>query len=426
MSILCRLLTICVIVWIYPGVQYQILAQDILNENKVYSPNIKTILLHPVGNETAFPAIRLNSGDRLILRFDDMDEGVKNYQYTFVHCNADWTPSRLSKNEYLDGMTDNFIQNYEFSFNTFFPYTHFFVSFPNQNVRFKISGNYLLIVYENSINNPVLTRRFIVFEEVANVGIDIRRPTDVRFNNTHQEVDVFLNHPGYVIPDPYMDLNLTILQNQRWDNAITTLKPMFVQQGRIIYNYDNGENLFQGGNEFRVFDMKNLQVLGIGMMKTELDQNNWNVYLFRESPRRAERYVFWQDINGQYVIRRQNASNPHAEGDYAWVDFQLMVPSPFADGDIFVWGQLSDWQLLPDFRMNYDYEKRAYTARILLKQGYYNYLYAMQTDEGLADVMPVEGSYWETENEYTAIFYHREIGIRYDRVIGFARLASRR
>jgi hypothetical protein len=403
-----------------------LIAQDVIYENRIYSPSVRTVLFHPVGNETGFPAIRLRSNDRLMIRFDDMDEGVKNYQYTFVHCNADWTPSRLSKNEYLSGMTDNFIQNYEFSFNTFFPYTHFYLSFPNQNVGFKISGNYLLIIYEDNINKPVITRRFIVYEEITNAGIEVRRPTVVQLNNTHQEVDVFLSHPGYVIPDPYQDLHLTILQNQRWDNAITHLKPVFVQAGRVIYNFDNGENTFPGGNEFRVFDMKNLQVLGIGMMKTELNENNWNVYLFRESPRNRDRYVFWQDINGQMVIRRQNSNNSHIEADYAWVDFQLLVPEPFAEGNVYVWGQLSDWQLLPDFVMNYDYDARAYKAKIFLKQGYYNYLYALQNFSGIADPGPIEGNFWETENEYTVIFYHREIGIRYDRIIGFARLSSRR
>ncbi|KFD38204.1 type IX secretion system plug protein [Schleiferia thermophila] len=409
------------------SLQCQVLiAQDVIYENRIYSPSVRTVLFHPVGNETGFPAIRLRSNDRLMIRFDDMDEGVKNYQYTFVHCNADWTPSRLSKNEYLSGMTDNFIQNYEFSFNTFFPYTHFYLSFPNQNVGFKISGNYLLIIYEDNINKPVITRRFIVYEEITNAGIEVRRPTVVQLNNTHQEVDVFLSHPGYVIPDPYQDLHLTILQNQRWDNAITHLKPVFVQAGRVIYNFDNGENTFPGGNEFRVFDMKNLQVLGIGMMKTELNENNWNVYLFRESPRNRDRYVFWQDINGQMVIRRQNSNNSHIEADYAWVDFQLLVPEPFAEGNVYVWGQLSDWQLLPDFVMNYDYDARAYKAKIFLKQGYYNYLYALQNFSGIADPGPIEGNFWETENEYTVIFYHREIGIRYDRIIGFARLSSRR
>lgn len=409
------------------SLQCQVLiAQDVIYENRIYSPSVRTVLFHPVGNETGFPAIRLRSNDRLMIRFDDMDEGVKNYQYTFVHCNADWTPSRLSKNEYLSGMTDNFIQNYEFSFNTFFPYTHFYLSFPNQNVGFKISGNYLLIIYEDNINKPVITRRFIVYEEITNAGIEVRRPTVVQLNNTHQEVDVFLSHPGYVIPDPYQDLHLTILQNQRWDNAITHLKPVFVQAGRVIYNFDNGENTFPGGNEFRVFDMKNLQVLGIGMMKTELNENNWNVYLFRESPRNRDRYVFWQDINGQMVIRRQNSNNSHIEADYAWVDFQLLVQEPFAEGNVYVWGQLSDWQLLPDFVMNYDYDARAYKAKIFLKQGYYNYLYALQNFSGIADPGPIEGNFWETENEYTVIFYHREIGIRYDRIIGFARLSSRR
>ncbi len=391
--------------------------------NKIYTDNVQSVFLNPMGNPLGFPAIRLRSADRLILRFDDFDQGVKNYQYTLVHCNADWTPSKLSKAEYMGSMQEFFITDYDFSFNTLVPYTHFHLMLPNKNMNFTISGNYLLIVYDGTIDNPVITRRFIVYEEIANVGVQVKRATQVEDNMSKQEVDVIVSHPDYVIPDPFQDVKMTIIQNYRWDNAITNLKPNFVSATQMTYNYDK-ENTFNGLNEFRFFDIKNLQVLSMNVRRTVLE-DLWTVYIAPEAKRSHSRYVFWEDINGMFVARKLDARNYDTEADYAWVDFYLESESPYLEGDVYVWGHLSDWKTSPYFKMKYNYDRKAYEAQILLKQGFYNYMYAIQKDNGEIDPAPIEGNFWETENEYHVFVYHREIGIRYDKVIGYGNIKFR-
>lgn len=393
----------------YPSLRY---------ETYTYRNYIKTTQLYPSGNPMGFPAVSLNGG-RLELHFDDLDADHKNYTYTLIHCNADWTPTAITKNEYLEGYQEYFIPDYDFSFNTFVPYTHYTLSIPNANMRPTKSGNYLLVVAENNDwEFPIITRRFMVYEDLVQGSIDVVRPVMLEKRESHQEIDLILNHKGYEIPNPFSDLKVVLMQNQRWDNAITNLVPQFVREYQLVYNYER-ENLFEGGNEFRWFDTKNLMVLGQNVRKVERD-SVFTAYLLSEKSRAIQRYTTWEDINGQRVVRRQNSDLPDYEADYAWVDFFIEYPWPLENGNIYVFGALSDWQPDAEFRMNYRYDLKGYTAKILIKQGFYNYVYALQTTPNSPlSLEPMEGSHWETENSYQLLIYHREIGLRYDRLVGY-------
>jgi hypothetical protein len=286
-------------------------------------------------------------------------------------------------------------------------------------MRLTKSGNYLLIVYENDDpEQVVITRRFMVYEDFVTPGIAPKRATLTQNMDTHQEINFTINHGGYTIPDPQKDLKVAVLQNQRWDNAITNLKPQFIGNGILTYNFDE-ENNFPGGNEFRFFDVKNLQSLTMNVRRYVMD-SLWEAILVPMKPRFEEKYSVQPDINGNYVIRRTGSSNPEIEADYCWVDFYLSSEIPFREGNIYVFGALSDWKIRPEFLLTYDYKLKAYTGKVLLKQGYYDFKFVVARDgERRADETFIEGSHWETENDYTVLVYHREIGIRYDRLIGY-------
>ena len=239
----------------------------------------------------------------------------------------------------------------------------------------------------------------------------------VDYRDTHQEVDFFISHKSYEIPDPYLELQTLVVQNRRWDRAISNLQPRFVRDGQLDYDYEY-ENLFVGGNEFRFFDTKDVPGLTLNLRKVTLD-TNYKVYLAPDRDKAFQRYLWNPDINGQYVVRRTNVQDVNLQADYCWVDFLLETSGPLMGGDIYVYGQLSDWRIKPEYKLTYDAAKNGYRARILLKQGYYNYQYAFVAHPGAPiDETTFEGSHWETENQYTVLVYHRSMGIRYDRVIG--------
>lgn len=397
---------------------------DLKYEDHIYKAGIRTVKFHPIGDEMGMPIIRLGGGEQLTLSFDDLYADYMNLSYTIIHCNADWTPTGLLQQEYLSNYQDVYIQNYEYSVNVLFPYTNYVLTLPNQNMRFKKSGNYIIKVFANDDQNDlVLTRRFMVYEDLVSAGGVVKRATMVEYMNQRQEIDFFINHSSYPIPNPFTDLKVYLMQNQRWDNAITDLKPQFVQNQQLLYQYDR-ENTFEGNSEYRFFDLKDMRTLSQNIRKVNLD-SVYTAFRKVDQPRAINKYSVWEDINGQYVIRRLDAENSDYQADYVYVDFMLEMPAPLEGGDVYIFGKMTDWKLLREYKMKYDYNRSAYRAKVLLKQGYYNFMYGT-FDKKLksANLSEIEGSHWETENDYQILVYHRELGQRYDRLVGFTQLTS--
>lgn len=391
----------------------------------VYQQGLRSVQLAPVGSDRGFPIIALNSGEQLLFTFDDLYEEYVEYSYTVIHCDANWKPSDLLSSQYLANLTNDYINDYTYSINALVPYTHYRLTLPNEKINFTKSGNYLLLVYrDGDQSKPVITRRFMVYEELVNIGATVKRPTAVSLMNTHQEIDFNIYHPNYNIQNPYQDLTVHVLQNHRYDNAIMDLKPRFIQQGELVYNYDQ-ENTFAGTNEFRFFDTKNLQSLTQNVREIKRT-DKFEVYLTREEPRTSSAYSTWPDIDGQYAVRRLGAVNSATTADYALVSFYLRRPEGPLPRPVYVFGELSTWKLRPEFRMQWDEEARAYRLQAYLKQGYYNYMYAQLPDKPShgANLKPLEGSYWETQNTYQILVYNRELGARYDRLIGYGAFNS--
>jgi len=70
--------------------------------------------------------------------------------------------------------------------------------------------------------------------------------------------------------------------------------------------------------------------------------------------------------------------------------------------------------------MTYDPSRDYLEATVLLKQGLYDYCFAMaEPKSGTADATIFEGSYYETVNEYAIFVYYHDSRIRYDRLLGY-------
>lgn len=393
-------------------------------EDHVYKPGIRTVRLHPPNRPMDMPVVALRRGQSLVLSFDDLFADYMNLSYTLIHCAADWTPSNLLKQEYIPQIQEGYITEYAYSINALIPYTNYKLTLPNSDMTITKSGNYLLLVYVSGDESDlVLTKRFMVYEDKVSVGGVVRRASRVDLMNEFQEVDFFISHPNYQFQDPFIDLKVELLQNQRWDNAISGLKPQFMQNTKLSYQYDL-ENTFKGNSEFRFFDLKTTQSLGLNVRHIDRD-TAFTAYLKKDQPRAISKYSFNEDINGQYIVRRLDARDSDTESDYVYVDFYLEYPSPLTESDVYIFGSISDWKLLPEYKLKYNYDRQAYQSKILVKQGTYNFAYALLNENGRgADLATVDGTHWETENTYQIFVYNRQVGERYDRLIGFGELSS--
>ena len=395
----------------------------IIYKNEVKRSNIKTVLCHKKENTHSLPIINLDSDEKLLISFDDLDADRKNYYYTIIHCNANWNPSPLIESEYINGFIHEPINNYEFSFNTIQRYTHYQFEFPSKNITPILSGNYIFKIYEEN-GDTVICKRFMVLENKTHIDANVRRATLAEHRNTKHEIDFTIKHPNLVIADPFGDIKVHIKQNNKEDNKITDLTPQFVKNNELIYDYEDS-NTFWGNNEFRHFDFKSLRYQSQRIKSIDFDSIYNHVYLFNDKKRAFDRYSIFPDINGCFIIESQEGWKSSIEADYAFVHFTLPIDN-ISYGDLYLLGAFSDWEIKEDFKLKYNNEKKQYEASIYLKQGYYNYHYALNDSiTNYIDISFIEGTYYQTRNDYYIYVYYREAGERYDRFVGFLKTSSK-
>lgn len=396
-------------------------------ENHIYKESIKTPIFERLGLSLSDPVLQLGTADVLQLSFDDLSEDATDYGYRLIHCTKDWQPSVLSENDFTGGFFTGIISKYRPSFNTTHSYFHYTLDFPNDQMQVLLSGNYLMVVFENAEPEKiVLTQRFLVVENLVNIETNIHRATDVSLRNSHQEVDVKLNTSGLNISNPYSDISLVILQNNSWLSAITNLKPRFVLDNELDYNYEEG-NLFQGGSEFRTFDIRTMRFLTQFIEGIAYDSStNENKVILKPAARKGtQRYTSEDDINGKFLIKIYEDRNSEVEADYLKVRFTLPVLEPYLNGKIYLYGQLTNWNVSPKGKMEFDDDNSLYFKELLLKQGYYNYEYLFVPDStGKPEIADTEGQHFETRNDYSVLVYYREPGGRFDRLVGYRKAES--
>ena len=366
----------------------------------------------------SYPIIQLGSDDRLVLSFDDISENTKNYNYTIVHCDHNWNPSDLLETEYMKGFAQNPLNDYQFSFNTKFIYTHYKLVFPNQDFQILKSGNYLIKVYEdNNDDDPVLVRPFMVFEPLVQVVPQIRYSVNTAIYKQMQEINFNILHPRFNIDNPRDEIKVRIMQNSRLDNQITDLKPQYIRPGQLVYDY-NRQNLFKGGNEFRWLDIRSTRFAPEYVKKIVYQDPYYHFELFPDYPRNGKSYFYKEDFNGRYYIQVREYDDPAIEADYVYVHFTLRAPH-YTDGDVYVIGGLTDWQLNEKSKMIYNEQKMCYELILLLKQGFYNYMYLFKEHGATkGDIEKIEGSFGQTENDYLILVYYKRTGDYYDHLIG--------
>ncbi|HKJ77930.1 MAG TPA: DUF5103 domain-containing protein [Prolixibacteraceae bacterium] len=396
-------------------------------ENAIYSEKVKTVQMYRAGFELSDPVYELGENIQLIFKFDDLTEEIKNYTYTVIHCDAGWNESFMPQTDYIDGFAENPILDYAPSFNTTFDYVNYQVMLPNENLQFKVSGNYALVVYEdNDKENVVLTQRFYVIEPMVDIEGTVRRATLDAFKGEHHEIDFSIYHENLEIQNPREEIKVVITQNNRWDNAIRDLKPLFIRDRSLVYDY-NRENVFIAGNEYRYFDIRTTRVNGEGVLSTDFIRPYYHKTLHTDEVRANLKFFSYEEMNGKYSVESQDPETEDCDTDcdYFFVHFTLPLESVLLGGSVNVFGELTNWNANKSSEMTWNFDTSAYELTLLLKQGYYNYQYVYVPQGSLvADHKNLEGSHWETENNYQIYVYYHDFASRYDRLVGNRQLNS--
>lgn len=388
--------------------------------DEYFSDNVETVQIYPINDPLGDPFLILGDMDsKLILSFDLFGTEYLQLEYTLIHCDADWIPSDLLPNEYLEGYTEAYIEDYQYSINTKQAYIHYKESFPNTDIQLIKSGNYILKVYpEDKPEEPLFVKRIMVIDPKVTIGGKVNRTSDPSIRKTHQEVDFQVNITNLQSMFPSREIRVFLRQNSRWDNMKKDLQPLQISNGILDFNLDK-ENVFKGLNTFRYFDFSSQKYNSEYIDRIDVSGEIDKIYLLPDQIRRNQEYIDNPDLHGVYYIDSKDWGNSSIEAEYSDVYFSLFYDVPLLDGDVYVIGELSNWNITPYNKMSYNYQKKAYETTLYLKQGYYSYMYAfLPTDQKVADAAFFEGSHYETQNLYYVLVYYRSPGTTYDQLVG--------
>lgn len=388
-------------------------------QNGIFVDNIKSLQVKPNGEWGEQPVMPLGGANYMEISFDDLQHNFVRYTYTITHCNADWKQSDLIRSEYMDGFDDNRIDEYDQSMNTEMEYNHYTFTLPNEDVKLLVSGNYIVNIFEDGEDEPVARACFSVIEPHVGIAMELSGNTDIDTYASHQQLSFVINYSGFQTRNAIDELIPVVRQNNRWDNAVYNLKPTFMRVNEMVYEH-NRNLIFEAGNEFRRFEILDRHVPTMRIDRMRYDGDYYHATVMTDEQRTA--YLFDRDQNGRYWVRNGNNVDNDTESDYYYTHFRLEMPQ-IPGGDLYISGDMTNYSMTEDFKMEYNLLEHAYELVLPLKQGSYNYQYLFIRDgNSVAEATPSEGSFHQTENEYSVYVYYRPFGTRYDKLVGFKTL----
>ena len=383
---------------------------------QIQDRDIHSVQCFAGGNELSEPLVGLFGKEHVTLWFDDLNEARGYLYYTVVHCDADWNEDGLFLTDYMDGFAENPLRDYALSFQTRTDYMHYSLQIPNDDVQLKASGNYLIKVYERDPGNPVLTQRFSVFEKAVTINLNVRGPM-LTGEDCLQQLEFSVRHPALPVRDAYRELKVRVTQNGIALPGVENPTPSFIEPQEVSYTLAS-RNRYPGGNEYRTFDTRTLDFGAQGVRQIRFDELGVPYALLNvDASREHKPYTFTNDLNGKFRVEANRMTSRHTESEYVMTAFTLKT-GEFQHGEVFVFGQLSNFALRPEFAMAYNAEAGAYELNVPLKQAYYNYRYVWVPRNKSPDWNAIEGCFAETENNYTVRVYYRSLRDRYDRLAG--------
>jgi hypothetical protein len=322
----------------------------------------------------------------------------------------------------LVGNDNQRIIDYENSYTTLQPYSNYRLSIPNENVRLKVSGNYVLEIY-NSYGDLQFSRRFVVYQDALAVGGVVKRSRDFNFLNEKQVVQFTINTAAFTVVNPKNEIKVAILQNHYWPTALYNIKPQYTIGSELVYKYDQ-ETSFYGGNEFLNFDTKDLRSPTFAISRIEFE-DVYHHYLFTNEYRNDQPYTYFPDINGDFVVRTLQGEDVSREAEYTKVHFSLPYTNEIGLDNVYVVGKFNNYGRSEENKMTFNEETGKFEATLLMKQGFYNYKYVVERADGTLEPNYVSGDFHFTENNYLILVYYRNFGELYDSIIGIGSVNSR-
>lgn len=385
-------------------------------DNMVYHPLVKSVRMYPEtgieGQEMQAAIISLQQNIPLLLEFDLLQEQAINLQARIIHCNQDWVKSNLNDMEFVYEFNEFNLNDYEYSVNTRQPYVNYLFEIP----KLKVSGNYIVQVYQNSNPNDLLLAwRFVLYENLVSIRPNVLVSNSVQGRVKSQKVEMTIGYDRIPTNNPESEFKVSLRQNQRWDNAIGNVRPTRVDRTsrRLEYQPFQGETDFLAGNEFRFVDLRTYSYRGRFVANIERTITDLKAQVTIDKRRSSQAFSELRDMNGGFYLSTMEPAADYLMSDYLDTEFRLKVEPNLEP--VYLIGKFNDWKRNEASRMTYDPNQGFYTCTFKLKQGIYDYQYYV---EGY-DPLMYEGSFFQTGNQYEVIVYYRSFRDIADRAVGY-------
>lgn len=391
-------------------------------QTEILKDHVKSLQVSRSNWNLSYPVIYLDRPqDGISISFDMLESEMHQLTYTIVHCDAEWNRSDLSVNEYQEGFQECFLDEYNYSNSTTIDYVNYQLRIPNDDVLLTKSGNYAVVVYDQDTEDTLLTACFYMVEPIVTITGGIGGITHSGKSNAMQQLNFTVLHPNFNLSQPLVETKVVVQQNNTRHHQVISSTPTYIHNGKLIYE-QNPDFAFPGGGEYRLFEATSSRYVGQGVDDISYYAPYYHYTLRASDIRHYKAYEFDNDINGKFVIRRQESHEDDVdiEADYIMAHFTLPMKEPILDGKVYVGGGFTYDAIDESTQMIYNTETKAYEGHFLLKQGYYNYRYYVHSNwDGQLKSAPIEMDAFQTENDYQLFFYYCPIGERYDRLIGY-------
>jgi len=364
------------------------------------------------GSNQDYPVFNLS--DKIFFSFDDLNTKKSSFYYKINHYDFEWKPSKILKSEYIDGYDDNLIESFDNSYNTLIDYTNYQISIPNKDLKLKISGNYSISIHSEN-GDFLFEKKFSVLNKMISTNIKIKKSSDLEKIDSHQNIDISVRCDNCnKFNGNSSDLKLVVVKNNNLNNFRVIEKPDYFLNNTLIYR----DISFKGGNEFLNFDSSKINSTNVKVYKTELN-DFYEIYLRTDIDRTDSFYQYNPDVNGSFVINK-NFNNPEIENDYSLVKFSFKPDRIDKKNRVFIIGEFNDYKITNKYELKLN--NNIYKGEFKFKQGFYNYKYLSLETGGR--IKKYSGNFWETQNIYIALLYHKKLTEKYYKLISISETSS--
>jgi len=380
-----------------------------LSQQIIPEKNIKSILLYRTGSQFNPPIIRLGTADRMILEFDAIINSSEQYRIEFTHHNRNWERSNLLANDYIDGFEQTFITGGERSRPRNPLYFHYSYTFPNEQVNFTRSGNYMIQVYDNVTGQKLFNLPFFVHENEGKISSFV----ETIFNTGRNGRPLDQPFSTYIYPDfvefPQFDLSFTFSQNQLWGTTKTSETFDTSVPGEVRFHLTR-DRAYPSDFEFNILDLSQLQIDGTQILDIQPRFDPPKVFLNQDIQNFASNPV--PVSPSRFGIPDNKLSSRFVE-----VYFSFEPRNGLENGaKVYLLGDFNQWQVDKNLQMTYDSVSGYWETNTLIKQGKYSYKYLLIQNK-IARPLSLDDGYTRSNQQYISFVYFNDPAQRFDRLL---------